>query len=606
MQAVLLGFLALSVATAAGAQQNDRSSYVLRHTVHRVLEDVVVTDRAGHPVTDLKPGDLTLQEDGVTQKILSFTLNDGRLVTYTPPEIPPLGPHTFVNVPTAAERGPLYVILYDMVNMELDSQARSRAPLARLIENAPPGVRIALFVNAHGLKLVQGFTTDHALLLKAITTEGPGLHLPRMVLDGVNFGRGNVGATVFNFNRLSEYLSGMQGRKNLIWISSKFPLAMMADAVEEQGTSVDAVEAIRKTTAAMARAEIAVYPVSADGLSVAGGFGRTVRPQDQGVGPTSQGAPSSGASGSPTPGGTSVGTDGESSGDFKNATQAAAMMASASGNLYANYSNMDVVAQATGGRSFQSNNDLDGIFREAMEDGSTFYTLSYSPTNKSENGRARKVHIFVNRPGLVLSYRTLYYMLPAGQMYMAQPVLKTGDNPAILSAANIEMTSDEEFAALEHGAPLAHDMIFSAKISQAAGPTMATRDQMAQLTEVLTAMRLKEGHKLRKADTASPPEMLTTWRVHYNFYAPMVPAGTRQSFELALVAYDGNGHMLNGSLENVSLDPAPVDGKRRTVHCDLTVLAPTRAASLRVAVREVGTGRTGALEVPLPLDEAQP
>lgn len=597
MRAALCGVLAVCVAAAAGAQQADQSSYVLHQTVQRVVEDVVVTDQAGLPVTDLKPGDLTLQEDGVAQKILSFALNDGRLVTFTPPEIPPLGPHTYVNVPTTEERGPLYVILYDMVNMDRNAQAMSRGPLARFIQNAPPGVRIALFVNANGLRLVQGFTTDHALLLKAITSEGPGPHLPRMVIDGQNFGRGNVGATVFNFNRLSEYLGGIQGRKNLIWISSKFPLTVVAESLSEQSLGTDAVEGVRKTTASMARAEIAVYPVSADGVVVAGAIAHPQRLNEDAI----KNANGSGSSGTSVGETNSSMLSGESNADMSSASFTAGLMASAAGNIYASYANMDMVAAATGGRSYQSNNDLDMIFREALDAGSTFYTLSYAPSNKSENGRARKIRIVTSRPGLVLSYRTIYYMLPADQLRIARPATKRADNLTAENTADTEMAADTEFAALEHGAPLAHDLIFSAKVSQAAGPAIATSDQMARLTEVLTAMRLKQGRKLRKADTAPRPEMLTTWRVHYNFYAPMAPAGARQSFELALVAYDVNGHMLNGSLETVSLDPlAPADGARRPVRSDLTLSAPTRAASLRVVVREVGTGRTGALEVPLP------
>lgn len=595
MRTAIWCVLAFSAA-AACAQQDSGSSYILRQKVQRVLEDVVVTDKAGNPVTDLKPGDLTLEEDGVTQKLLSFSLNDGREATYTPPEIPPLGPHTFVNVPMTEERGPLYVILYDMVNMDRNAQAMSRGPLARFIENAPPGVRIALFVNADGLRLVQGFTTDRALLLKAITTEGPGPHLPRMVIDGQNFGSGNVGATVYNFNRLSEYLSGLQGRKNLIWISSKFPLTVVAESLSEQSLGTDAVEGVRKTTASMARAEIAVYPVSADGVVLAGAIAHPQMNRTTDLDKTS-----AMGQGPNAPGGTSVGMNGESSANFQNASQDAALMAAAQGNIYTSYANMDMVAEATGGRSFQSNNDLTKLFREALNEGSTYYSLSYAPTNKAENDKARKITIVAHRPDLVLSYRKIYYMLPEDKLRMKRPAVQD-DKLAAQSGPESEMSADTEFAALEHGAPLAHDMVFSANVTRAAGPAMATTEQMSQMTEVLAAMRMKAGRKPRRADLAPRPELLTTWRVHYNFYAPMAPEGKPQSFELALVAYDANGHMLNGALETVALDAAKPDGERRPVRCDLTVSAPKRATSLRVVVREAGTGRTGALEVPLPPD----
>jgi hypothetical protein len=54
------------------------------------------------------------------------------------------------------------------------------------------------------------------------------------------------------------------------------------------------------------------------------------------------------------------------------------------------------------------------------------------------------------------------------------------------------------------------------------------------------------------------------------------------------------------------LEDVVVTDQAGAVRCDLTVIAPVRAEFLRVAVREVGTGRTGALEVPLPLDGVKP
>ena len=37
---------------------------------------------------------------------------------YLPPKLPPEPPNTFVNLPTTPEKGPLYVLLYDLVNMD--------------------------------------------------------------------------------------------------------------------------------------------------------------------------------------------------------------------------------------------------------------------------------------------------------------------------------------------------------------------------------------------------------------------------------------------------------------------------------------------------------
>jgi hypothetical protein len=75
--------LAVVVAAAATAvvrgqsesqssQGQNEPSFVSRATA--VLVDVVVRDRQGRPVLDLKPDDFELLEDGVRQEIGSFTL----------------------------------------------------------------------------------------------------------------------------------------------------------------------------------------------------------------------------------------------------------------------------------------------------------------------------------------------------------------------------------------------------------------------------------------------------------------------------------------------------------------------------------------------------
>jgi hypothetical protein len=46
-----------------------------------------------------------------------------------------------------------------------------------------------------------------------------------------------------------------------------------------------------------------------------------------------------------------------------------------------------------------------------MDDGSTYYTLAYYPENKDWNGKFRKIHVKVDRPGIKLRYRLGYYAM---------------------------------------------------------------------------------------------------------------------------------------------------------------------------------------------------
>ena len=92
--------------------------------------------------------------------------------------------NTFVDVPSEPERGPLYILYYDMVNTPQEDQMAFRQGLLKFVDNVQPGTRMALFVNATGLHMLQGFTSDHALLRAAIERKGPGPHIPLVSLEG--------------------------------------------------------------------------------------------------------------------------------------------------------------------------------------------------------------------------------------------------------------------------------------------------------------------------------------------------------------------------------------------------------------------------------------
>jgi hypothetical protein len=83
---------------------------------------------------------------------------------------------------------------------------------------------MAIFVNAQRLQMVQGFTSDHALLKAAILSKGPGPYIPPVFIFGRNFGRNDVGGVLSNMDFMAQYLAGIPGRKNLIWLASRFPI----------------------------------------------------------------------------------------------------------------------------------------------------------------------------------------------------------------------------------------------------------------------------------------------------------------------------------------------------------------------------------------------
>jgi hypothetical protein len=73
------------------------------------------------------------------------------------------------------------------------------------------------------------------------------------------------------------------------------------------------------------------------------------------------------------------------------------------------HSTMNTIADETGGRAFYNTNDLKGVIREGMRDGSTYYTLGYYPDNKNWDGKFRRILVKVNRHGVKLHFRQGYY-----------------------------------------------------------------------------------------------------------------------------------------------------------------------------------------------------
>jgi VWFA-related protein len=296
-------------------------SFELRLNVRQVPVDVIVLDGNGNPVRGLKEGDFIVSEDGKRQRIESFDWFDGSAIRFKPPPLPPLPPNTFVDVPKVAERGPLYVLYYDMVNTSKDDQMAFHGQLLRFIDTAPAGVRMALFVNAEGLHLIQGFTTDRDRLREAILQERSGPHVPKVFIFSSLYGCGDAGAALSNLTFIAQYLEGIPGRKNLIWMASSFPIPTGPAPIgaglsgKASGALLGASlldlspllrEAIEQTYYALMRSQIALYPVSVTG--VVGGLQALVE-----------------------------------------------------------YDQMNMIAAATGGRAYYSNNDLRFLLDQAVK-----------------------------------------------------------------------------------------------------------------------------------------------------------------------------------------------------------------------------------------------
>jgi VWFA-related protein len=572
------------------AQQPVGGNLVLKSTVNRVVLDVVVTDSNGQPVRGLTAKDFSVAEDGRPQEILAFDVHSLEAASDFA-KLPPLPANTFVNIPPAPERGPLYVLLLDLVNSENTDEPYARRELLKFISEKPKGTRVAIFVLSDGLHLVQGFTDDEKQLYAVLDPANPRAHIPRIFLEQKNFGKGNVGMMVSVVTEIGRFLDGLPGRKNLLWFAGDFPLTF--SPTDDVKSYQDEIKAALDT---LAQAQVAVYPVDIRGVvtenahAAAGdtGSGGVTSDYHNGSPPAGSGSatePIGSASADSTPF-ASFPHDG---GDQGNAI------------LMQSYRVQDEVAKITGGRAFHSNNGLKDLLEAVVEDGANYYALTYAPSNHNFNGAPRAIHVELANRGYQLSYRRSYYGTDLD-------ALKTREEAHGASAGEPVATrklGDSLFANMRHGAPMAHQLYFRAQIHAVGTAALATPEQMANLQQQTGNLRARGKNRAAKK---LPPVQLQSYVVDYNVMAPK-PTGAAGSapplaLEIAAAAYDADGQMLNGVVDQTNTANAASSagaGKAGMYRAQQKIDVPVSATSIRVAVRDISTDRIGAMEVALPL-----
>ncbi|HEU5351373.1 MAG TPA: VWA domain-containing protein [Terracidiphilus sp.] len=574
--ALLSGTMAAPVLLAqSGAGKVESPAATFRVEVRRVPLDVEVTDKHGNPVTGLKEKDFHVKEDGKPQRIRSFDYFDGRVLRYEPGRMQPLPANTFVNLPRHPERGPLYILYYDLVNTPMTQQMQAHKQLLDFVDHAQPGTRFALFVNMAGLHLIQGFTSNHALLREAILRKGPGPHVPDVFVYGENYGYEDAGAALSNLRFIAEYMNGIPGKKNLLWLSSEFPIPVgptmsghNSDTGVGGGFSSSTVQindltylesdAIKQTYAALEASQVALCPVDVNGVMAGGGVSLNEVSDE----------------------------------------------ATTGGDAVTEYRHEDAIAAATGGHAYYANNRLKELLDKAVAEGANYYELSYEPTNTLYDGRERHIEVTVGKKqDYRLTYRKLYYAVPEGGEE-GKPQKVTLQSRFMAAKA-----ADTLFANMEHGAPMLHNLLFSAHVTTVGAPAMATEAEMALLEDSPIYFKTRRRNKPQKAPK---PVNLQKYRIAYGVFDPELKKaaaghGKEALLEFAVAAYDADGRMLNSLLsEGVAGPGTGEDDKAKGLfHGEQDLEVPPGAAWLRLAVRDRMSNRTGTMEIQLPLEGTQ-
>jgi VWFA-related protein len=598
LRAVILLFFLIFISNSLTAQSDSShkpeasETPTFRTTVRRVIVDVVVRDSNNKPVHGLTARDFVVAEDGRPQEVLSFDVHD-----FDSPSIslPPNAPHQpinhFVNIPAIPERGPLYVILYDLVNMEIDDQIDARRQVLKFINSKPAGTRFALFMRSDGLYLVQGFTEDKNLLFAALDPKNSKPHVPRVFLMGHNHGYGDPASMMNVLTQVTEFLAGVPGHKNLIWLAGTFPLALVPRKEDPREYEDQIIAEINVLT----RAQVAVYPINVGGVPVNPAGALTGARQhggnnNQNVQPGGQiqgaGGPGINSLTSPDPTGMLASIQAEGSGD----------------SVLTDYDVQKSLAYSTGGHAFYSTNDVTAALDEATDVGGNYYSLSYSPSNKKEDGGRRSIAVRVAHPGYQISYRRYYFtsaLRPSGES--GKPQLSEA------SASSATAENDTLQPNMKHGAPMIHDLLFSAHVRAEGGPARATPEQMSQLADEPAYFRTRHKDKpLKPLASIDLQRYAIDYRVT-DLALKNLESRKPPAFEFAAAAFDADSRMLNGVVNEATADSVhPEANKSGIFRVRQQLDVPINAAWIRIGVRDKQTNRMGTLEVQLPLAPESP
>jgi len=444
-----------------------------RTTARLVQVDVVATDKQGHPIKGLQREDFTVLQDGRPQNARVFEAHEPQ-----PPEqaVEAAGaasaeakPHfltSYSNAPSSTTTQSWTIILLDMLNTPTEDQQVARNQLKKLADEVPEGQQVALFSLSSRLVMEQAFTTRHEDLLAAVkalklqrsqilTTEADRQHeignanyIAQNLLTVNAPAQANLNTTAISveqqnmvnrnlqsardtesgrllervtftldaFAGLSRALSGYPGRKNVIWLSGNFPLAVDPDSKidDKWRNSVDYIGQLSRTMALLSESRVAVYPVDIRGMQVRGIDISNSAAQLAGF---------TGGSQAPLPSGTADrASDLYASQTFSGASERQTMME---------------VAEQTGGRAFLNTNDFKAAMLRAIDDGSNYYTLAYAPDTKDDKPAYHRIEVKLNRPDTKLSYRRGYYSepesgTPATGTAALQGALRPGMPPATM------------------------------------------------------------------------------------------------------------------------------------------------------------------------------
>lgn len=389
---------------------------------------IVATDTQGRPVTDLKQNEISIVHNGKPQPVAFFRFEGAAFgPDATESKREPIAPGLFTNRPEYFP-GParnVTAIVVDTLNTLPEDQVAVKAQVMQYLRALAPNTRVAVYALGANLRILHDFTDDLEALRARLAKHNiefniqavPADELVRRQLqeaehynDAVDqyidddadeaekaeaeakaeFERvkghmaraeeyfqeqlhmRRMNQTLASLEALGNHLSGIPGRKNMVWISGG--IAMLTQGAQDRWVSSYSTQ-VRGLAQRLATQGITVYPVQARGLQV-------------GILNTNTTAP----------------------GSSKGQPESERLRPMTRENEMRIWGTMDMMADVTGGRSFRNTNELTAGVRAAASDLRGSYSVGFYVPENSDN-RWREFDVRVSRPGVRVLHRKGYMAL---------------------------------------------------------------------------------------------------------------------------------------------------------------------------------------------------
>jgi VWFA-related protein len=382
--------------------------------VEQVIVDLVVTDKQGNPIGDIKKEELAVTEDGAPQQIVSF---EAIQVPDKPSEATPPKPVVSTNTTPEVRTGRSFLIVWDDVHLTPFQARRAKEAVASFLKTGVrEGDRVSLIATGGGawwstrmeagrdeliamLKRLDGRYIPDTSPERMTEWEAMKIHVYRdqQVADRVNRrydtygvnqqGRQNQGTgagnrsfadvdpqvagraaevyysavtknrlTLETLERVLDSLRNAKGRKSMILVSEGFIYDPNLDE-------------FKRVVQASRRSNVAVYFLDTRGLVgmpvyMTAEFGPALDNQDIGAA-------------------------------FAENLEAA--------------EGSEEIASDSGGFTVRNSNDLAKGIQRIANEASRYYLVGYIPTNTARDGKFRKINVKIERKGVQVRARKGYY-----------------------------------------------------------------------------------------------------------------------------------------------------------------------------------------------------